>query len=95
MLKLSLGDWDLETSNDGVNIEAKVKKVIPHPEFNYFELQNDIALLELTEEVKFNDRIQPICIPPEGKFSSVVQRGRIKFVQRVLGSFAQYGSFYF
>lgn len=67
MLKLSLGDWDLGTKSDGENLEASVKNVIIHPDFSYFNLKNDIALLELNKTVQYTERIRSICLPPDGK----------------------------
>ncbi|RXG59469.1 Suppressor of tumorigenicity 14 protein-like, partial [Armadillidium vulgare] len=64
ILELSIGDWDLATTEDGQNVEAQVKKITAHKDFNFFDLQNDIAVLELKNKVEFNDRIRPICIPP-------------------------------
>lgn len=53
--------------------KLQVKRVIPHPqnlEGNPNKL-NDIALLELAQPLRFNDKLMPICLPdfvqyPEG-----------------------------
>ncbi|KAK7070345.1 Tryptase gamma [Halocaridina rubra] len=63
LIHLSLGDWDLKKTNDGSSIHAKVSSAVIHPEFSYQTLQNDIAILKLTQKVTFTDRIRPICLP--------------------------------
>ena len=40
----------------------KVKKVINHSGFNPSKLTNDIALVELDQEVQFNDYVRPACV---------------------------------
>jgi secreted trypsin-like serine protease len=40
------------------------KRVHIHPEFSRLQLTNDIALIELEGEVKFNENVQPVCLPP-------------------------------
>jgi len=42
----------------------KVKKATVHPQWNPNSIQKyDIAILELEEDIEFNDAIQPICLP--------------------------------
>ncbi|XP_021172130.2 suppressor of tumorigenicity 14 protein homolog [Fundulus heteroclitus] len=41
----------------------KVKRIIPHPDYNLFTNDYDIALLELSEPLEFSNTIQPICLP--------------------------------
>ena len=47
----------------------QVSRVIVHEE--YRNLNNDIALLQLAQPVRFNDKIQPICLPKQGEAPSV------------------------
>lgn len=47
---------------DGVERRA-VKKIISHPDYNTMTFDYDIALLELSEPLKFSNTIQPICLP--------------------------------
>ncbi|XP_064116269.1 transmembrane protease serine 11F-like [Macrobrachium nipponense] len=62
-IDLSLGDWDLTTTSEGKSIKAKVSKVSVHPRYSRSTLQNDLAVLKLTEKVEYTDRIRPICLP--------------------------------
>ncbi|GFR05180.1 serine protease 38 [Trichonephila clavata] len=41
----------------------RIKKIIPHPKFNYVKMVNDIALLELQQPVKCSGKTSPICVP--------------------------------
>uniref|UniRef100_A0A452RCE1 Transmembrane serine protease 12 n=1 Tax=Ursus americanus TaxID=9643 RepID=A0A452RCE1_URSAM len=43
--------------------KIKVKAIIIHPDFNLETYVNDIALFHLRKAVKYNDYIQPICLP--------------------------------
>lgn len=43
--------------------ERRVKRLIIHPKFNPNLLEDDIALLELEEPLRFDMNIQPICLP--------------------------------
>ncbi|KAL7870623.1 hypothetical protein SRHO_G00081200 [Serrasalmus rhombeus] len=40
-----------------------LKQVIPHPNYNEYTFDNDIALMELDQPVTFKDTIRPICLP--------------------------------
>jgi hypothetical protein len=49
-------------------ISVKVKSKLIHPNYGSFEKHQyayDIALLELSEDLKFNEEIQPIALPEE------------------------------
>ncbi|RMX38449.1 hypothetical protein pdam_00016270 [Pocillopora damicornis] len=39
------------------------KKVISHSQYNKRTKDNDITLVELSQEVEFSDNIKPICMP--------------------------------
>ncbi|GFR00321.1 tryptase beta-2 [Trichonephila clavata] len=41
----------------------RVKRIIPHQEFDYERHLNDIALLELEEPLKCTGKTSPICLP--------------------------------
>ncbi|XP_054478341.1 suppressor of tumorigenicity 14 protein homolog [Anoplopoma fimbria] len=40
-----------------------VKRIVSHPNYNQMTFDYDIALLELSEPLKFTNTIQPICLP--------------------------------
>ena len=41
----------------------KVKTITVHPRWNPETIENDLAILELTEPVTFNEYVQPVCLP--------------------------------
>merc|ERR1712038_436529 len=51
---------------DGVNEGGKfikVKKMTLHPDYNSRTIDNDIAVLELAEDLAFTKKIKPACLP--------------------------------
>lgn len=50
------GSTRLSTGGDSYNVE----KIIVHPSFNPWELTSDIAVLKVTEDIQFNEYVQPI-----------------------------------
>jgi Trypsin len=65
----------------------KIGKIFPHEGVNY-QLDNNLAVLELTRDIMFNDYVQPICLPeedynPQGKIGKVHNKFR-HFSIRVL-----------
>merc|ERR1711990_478732 len=51
---------------DGINEGGKVisvKKATMHPDYNKKTMDNDIAVLEISEELTFTDKIRPACLP--------------------------------
>merc|ERR1712212_389280 len=54
---------------DGVNEGGKfikVKKMTLHPDYNSRTIDNDIAVLELAEDLAFTKKIKPACLPSSG-----------------------------
>uniref|UniRef100_A0A6J0SZ84 Transmembrane protease serine 12-like n=1 Tax=Pogona vitticeps TaxID=103695 RepID=A0A6J0SZ84_9SAUR len=41
----------------------RVKKIVIHPDFKWGSYENDIAFFQLLRFVKYNEYIQPICLP--------------------------------
>ena len=42
----------------------RVEAITGHPEFKARGFYNDVALIKMNREVRFNDYIAPICLPP-------------------------------
>eukprot|EP00064_Thunnus_orientalis_P010536 superscaffoldBa00001439_g10562 len=63
------GTWEaylgLHTQrNTGSKVVKKnLKQIIPHPNYNAYTFDNDIALMELDSPVTYSDYIRPICLP--------------------------------
>ncbi|MBN3315993.1 TMPS9 protease, partial [Atractosteus spatula] len=43
-------------------VSRRVRQIVLHPHFDYWTLNNDIALLKLSSPVSFTSYIQPICL---------------------------------
>ncbi|KAK9407155.1 TMPRSS12: Transmembrane protease serine 12 [Crotalus adamanteus] len=43
--------------------KSRIRAIIMHSSFNKITYENDIVLFKLMESIKFNQYIQPICIP--------------------------------
>ncbi|KAM3616412.1 uncharacterized protein V6R79_017500 [Siganus canaliculatus] len=63
------GTWEaymgLHTQrNIGSKVQKRnLKQVIPHPNYNDHNFDNDIALMELESPITYSDYIRPICLP--------------------------------
>nr|XP_020639828.1 transmembrane protease serine 12-like isoform X1 [Pogona vitticeps] len=44
-------------------IKSRIRAIIIHSNFNHATFENDVALFKLMESIKFNEYIQPICLP--------------------------------
>ncbi|XP_034001432.1 transmembrane protease serine 3-like isoform X2 [Trematomus bernacchii] len=44
------------------NVSKAIDKIIVHPMYNFFDNDNDMALLKLSSPVNFTDYIQPVCL---------------------------------
>ncbi|GAA6235702.1 suppressor of tumorigenicity 14 protein [Lates japonicus] len=63
------GTWEaylgLHTQRNinSVVVKRNLKQIIPHPNYNSYTFDNDIALMELESPVPYSDHIRPICLP--------------------------------
>ena len=58
-----LGEQNLESSDDGAEPkEYNIQTIMKHENYNRIKKLNDIALLELEENVKFTKFIHPACL---------------------------------
>ncbi|KAM9733306.1 LOW QUALITY PROTEIN: ST14 transmembrane serine protease matriptase a [Menidia menidia] len=57
-----LGLHTQKENNDRV-VKRNLKRIIPHPYYNSFSFDNDIALMELDSPVSYSNFIRPICLP--------------------------------
>ncbi|XP_037092372.1 transmembrane protease serine 9-like isoform X4 [Pollicipes pollicipes] len=61
-LVVRLGDHDISTPDERSHEEYQVARIIRHKGFSDQTLHTDIALLTLTEPVKYRDHIRPVCM---------------------------------
>jgi len=52
-----------QTKPDKFTQRYKVANIINHPQWNRATMENDISIIKLAEDIKFNDAVQPICLP--------------------------------
>lgn len=61
-----LGDLNLRTTEDNTQVqEFSVAKVFRHPGYVFPAHYNDIALLQLDRDVKFDGYVRPACLHVE------------------------------
>jgi len=66
-LKIRLGEWDTQTSNELFgHVDFVVSRKIVHENFHPKALYNNVALLILSEPAKLGDNIGVLCLPPQG-----------------------------
>lgn len=61
-----LGEYNRK-SNEGTEQEVKVSKITVHERYDSHTNQNDIAVVELSENAKISDHIETICLPNAGE----------------------------
>lgn len=67
-LRLRLGDYNLRGAIEKFSHEEfGVKRKVVNEDYNPATYQNDIALLELSQEVTFKQHIIPVCLPKKGE----------------------------
>ena len=63
--RVVLGSHDLLRNDTDQDVQvAKVEKVFPHPFFNkpWLNINNDIALIQLSSPVVLGERVSPVCL---------------------------------
>ena len=67
-IQVRVGDTTLDEEFEATSFTIDVATIKQHPDFNYYTLTNDIAILELTEPVSLTayPNIKPACLPEAG-----------------------------
>lgn len=66
-VKVSLGEYDLcnlDVSSSTISVES----LILYPEYNIESHAHNLALIKLSQTVKFERRLSPICLPNPGMY---------------------------
>lgn len=67
---------------EGTEVDMEVERVVKHPQYNDYSVDNDIALFKLKKPVIFNNYVQPACLPsadiPVGTECYVTGWGKIR-----------------
>ncbi|XP_066262592.1 serine protease filzig isoform X2 [Euwallacea similis] len=79
------GEYDISGDLESRKpISRNVKRVIVHRKYDAATFENDLALLELENPVKFDAHIIPVCLPPDNsdytkRMATVTGWGRLKY----------------
>ncbi|CAF0900171.1 unnamed protein product [Brachionus calyciflorus] len=49
-------------------------KIYIHPDYFSTVIYNDVALIRLTEKIKFSKKVKPICLPKTGKLDEIEKK---------------------
>lgn len=89
-LRVRLGDYNLKGQTELYpHEEFTVRRKVVNENYNPATYQNDIALLELSEEVIYRQHIIPVCLPAKGdnftgKTATVTGWGRTQVNRKAL-----------
>lgn len=82
-LKVRLAEYDFNDANNKDRRDFTVNRIIRHEKYNASNYNSDIALIKLSQEVEFTNKLQPVCIPERqdfvGKNATVVGWGSVQF----------------
>lgn len=63
---LTVGDFDI-SKNEGHEQKIKIEKIILHELYNVGTMYDyDVALLKLSDQIRFTERVRPVCLPDDG-----------------------------
>merc|ERR1712183_764057 len=61
-----LGDHDINTSSDGAQaVDVSIRRIIQHPGWDSNSLENDIAILKLSQPIQDSRDIRRACLPTQ------------------------------
>ncbi|XP_043935036.1 chymotrypsinogen A-like [Protopterus annectens] len=61
--RVIVGEHDRSSSAEPIQT-LSIAKVIRHPNYNSYTINNDITLVKLSTRISFNNRISTVCLPP-------------------------------
>ncbi|KAK4316738.1 hypothetical protein Pmani_012146 [Petrolisthes manimaculis] len=61
------GEHDTEDNTETKTQSISSSKIVVHPEYNPNTFENDIAIIHLSDTLKFDDSVQPICLAREDR----------------------------
>ena len=65
-IRIRVGEYDFATNLEPYPYqERSVRRKIVHPGYNFNSYENDLALVELDEQIVFQPHISPICLPED------------------------------
>ncbi|XP_047436748.1 chymotrypsin A-like [Mugil cephalus] len=63
--RVVLGEHDRSSSSESIQV-LKVGKVITHPKYSSYTINNDIQLIKLATPAQLNTRVSPVCLAATG-----------------------------
>merc|ERR1719348_333261 len=62
-MRVMLGAHNVREASEEGRIELTTTDFFTHPEYNSYNIHNDLALVHLPQKVEFGPTIQPVCLP--------------------------------
>lgn len=62
-----LGEHDRESTVEATTFTSQLKSAKPHPGFDLYSFNNDVAVLELETPVELGPTIRTACLPERGE----------------------------
>jgi len=72
-LTIHLGDHNIRQDGSG-ETQITASRWISHPQYDDYNIVNDVALIKLSSPVQYNSNISPVCLP-NGKQPAIGSRG--------------------
>ncbi|CAL4079515.1 unnamed protein product, partial [Meganyctiphanes norvegica] len=69
-VEVLIGEHDVTTKKEtNVTVIIPAEKIFQHPSYNQNNLKNDIAIIQLSQQIDFSidHRVTPICLPEPGR----------------------------
>lgn len=68
-ISVRLLEHNRDVDNETVHIDRNIKRIIKHPGYSDRTFNNDIAILQLDEDLELEGSpgLRPVCLPPTSK----------------------------
>lgn len=82
-IRIRVGEYDFGSNTEPYPyIERSAKRKVVHPRYNFYTYENDLALVQLDQPLRFPPHVGPICLPPDniellGRNATVTGWGRL------------------
>lgn len=82
-IRIRVGEYDFNSNSEPYPyVEGTAKRKVVHPKYNLYTYENDLALVQLDQPLRFAPHVAPICLPPDeiellGRNATVTGWGRL------------------
>lgn len=66
-ISIRLLEHDTNSTTESETIDFKVQQIMKHAGYSTTNFNNDIALLRIDGQFKFDKKLKPVCLPERGK----------------------------